>query len=133
MEKKLIIVLFGFYCIYLFNLTLIRPEGVIYQSYNLELFKNLIMIYCNSKTTFFYLFLGNIFVFIPLGLFYRYLFKFGFFKTIVAVFLTSLIIEISQLVLKVGVFELDDLILNTLGGIIGCVIYLLVERMKKNV
>jgi glycopeptide antibiotics resistance protein len=40
-----------------------------------------------------------------------------------ASFLLSFFIETVQLVFKIGVFDVDDLIMNTLGGLIGYVIY----------
>lgn len=41
----------------------------------------------------------------------------------------SLIIETMQLVFKVGSFDVDDLLLNTLGGLIGYIIYSLTRRL----
>jgi len=35
----------------------------------------------------------------------------------------SAIIEISQLVLQVGCFDVDDMILNTLGGLLGYLVF----------
>ena len=32
-------------------------------------------------------------------------------------------IETSQLIMKVGVFDVDDLLMNTVGGLIGYMIY----------
>ena len=42
---------------------------------------------------------------------------------IIAGFIFSLIIETSQLVFKFGVFEMDDLVKNTMGAAIGCLLY----------
>ena len=35
----------------------------------------------------------------------------------------SLLVEVLQLVTKVGSFDVDDLLLNTVGGILGFLIY----------
>ncbi len=43
----------------------------------------------------------------------------------------SLTIEIIQLILKVGIFDVDDLFLNTLGGIIGGLCFLICHRMLR--
>lgn len=43
----------------------------------------------------------------------------------------SLTIEIIQLMLKVGIFDVDDLFLNTLGGIIGGLCFLICHRMLR--
>jgi len=50
-------------------------------------------------------------------------------KTIILGFLFSLFIEISQYVRCVGLFEVDDLINNTLGVTIGCAIGVLFKRV----
>ncbi|MFA9378153.1 MAG: VanZ family protein [Lachnotalea sp.] len=41
----------------------------------------------------------------------------------------SIIIEVTQLLLKVGSFDVDDLLLNTLGGLIGFGIYSFANRI----
>jgi hypothetical protein len=38
-------------------------------------------------------------------------------------FLSSLLVELIQLVSKVGSFDVDDMILNTLGGVIGYLLF----------
>lgn len=69
--------------------------------------------------------IGNIAVFIPFGYFTGIFMKKP--KRIwVGVFLTclfSMAIEGVQLVTKVGICDIDDVILNTLGGAIGIVLY----------
>lgn len=76
--------------------------------------------------------IGNTAMFIPLGIVWPSVFKklntHG--KVIAAGFGTSLIIEILQLPLD-RVSDVDDLILNTLGYVIGYSIYLLVKRIKR--
>ncbi|PET75606.1 hypothetical protein CN514_03880, partial [Bacillus sp. AFS001701] len=70
--------------------------------------------------------IGNIIMFVPLGVFIglyksNYLFK----NVILIVFLSSLLIEITQLCISLvtgypsRVFDTSDLILNTIGGLIG--------------
>jgi glycopeptide antibiotics resistance protein len=71
----------------------------------------------------------------PLGVYLSLLFKSKrILKAIQTVFLVSLTIEISQLILgylgfiRSREFDIDDIILNTLGGAIG---YLFVELLRK--
>ncbi len=75
--------------------------------------------------------LGNIIGFIPLGILLPILFvrlqRVG--KTIVVVFLISLSFETIQLLFDLGVFDVDDLILNTLGGAIGYVLYIITKTL----
>lgn len=77
---------------------------------------------------------GNIIGFIPFGSLLPILRekKLGFFKVFLLSFELSLLIEISQLVLRTGSCDVDDLILNTLGGCIGYFIYYYMKRMKEN-
>ena len=64
---------------------------------------------------------GNIIGFIPFGFILPLLSnKFHSLKKImIATFCLSLTFELLQLIFKFGSFDVDDLILNTLGGIIG--------------
>lgn len=71
--------------------------------------------------------IGNVLAFVPFGFLlpqlkkiYRNLFIITFLTIIV-----SLSAELIQLVFKVGAFDVDDIMLNTLGGIIGYVLYVL--------
>lgn len=70
--------------------------------------------------------LFNIFLTIPFGIYLRYFFKCDIKKTIKYTFLLTLFYELTQLsglyfIYKRGyrLFDVDDLLLNTLGGIIG--------------
>lgn len=42
----------------------------------------------------------------------------------------SLLAETMQLVFKIGSFDIDDLMLNTLGGLCGCIIYHIMRRIR---
>lgn len=66
--------------------------------------------------------LGNIALFVPFGFFLPLLMKTKFFKTSLCGFLFSLIIELIQLPLE-RVSDVDDLILNTLGTILGFLVF----------
>lgn len=53
--------------------------------------------------------------------------------TSLAGFAVSLIIETTQLVFKLGVFDCDDLIKNTLGATIGFIIYCILNKRPKKI
>lgn len=74
---------------------------------------------------------GNIALFIPSGILLPIVCKKPdrFWKVTLAGFLISLSIEILQLPMKSRVSDVDDLILNTLGVIIGYGIYAMVKRL----
>ena len=48
------------------------------------------------------------------------------------VFCISLLFESFQLVTGVGIFDVDDLLLNTTGGIIGYILYAIAKRLMKS-
>ena len=77
--------------------------------------------------------IGNVVAFIPFGLFLPRLFPAcrRFILTIVLAFEFSLCVEILQLVWKVGSFDVDDLLLNTLGGIVGFLVYRILVWVKE--
>ena len=73
---------------------------------------------------------GNVVVFIPYGCGLPLLFERlqSFWRTAVLSFAASLLAETMQLILRVGCFDVDDLLLNTIGGCIGYFVYLLLRR-----
>ena len=80
---------------------------------------------------------GNVVGFVPFGFILPLLTK-GFqkFKAVtLATFFLSLAFEVIQLIFEFGSFDVDDLILNTLGGILGYIpikIILIIVKHKKN-
>ncbi len=80
---------------------------------------------------------GNVAVFIPFGAALPALFEriHSFGQVLILSFATSLAAETMQLVLKVGCFDVDDLLLNTVGGCLGYVTYRIfchyVQRHRK--
>ena len=77
--------------------------------------------------------IGNVVAFIPFGLFRPRLFPAcrRFILTVVLAFEFSLCVEILQLVWKVGSFDVDDLLLNTLCGILGFLVYRILAWVKE--
>lgn len=76
-------------------------------------------------------FLGNVLMFVPVGIFtctftkgkcpYRYIY---------IIPLLSIGIELTQFVLRTGILDADDVILNTLGGAVGVCIFAVIYRLK---
>ncbi|MBW9158662.1 VanZ family protein [Clostridium tagluense] len=77
--------------------------------------------------------LGNILAFSPLGFLLPILFnKYKKLKSILFIsFAVSLSIEIVQLSLNIGSCDIDDLILNVLGSILGFSVYKLLSHMME--
>jgi len=70
---------------------------------------------------------GNILLFIPFGILVPIVLrgKYKIFATVVLAFLLSLAFELFQLFTGCGYFDVDDIFLNTLGGVIGVIIYVI--------
>ena len=77
--------------------------------------------------------IGNIVVFMPIGMFLPSLFSRckNVLLTAVVSLELSLCVEVIQLITRVGSFDVDDLLLNTLGGICGAVIYTIYSWWKR--
>ncbi len=76
--------------------------------------------------------IGNIFIFIPFCFAMNSLFKKEFLKQkiILLIIISTLIIEFSQFIFNKGVADIDDVILNTIGGIIGIWLHKITSKTK---
>ena len=74
--------------------------------------------------------LGNVLAFVPFGMILPMLTPKcrNFFHIVLLGFDFSLFVETIQLISKVGSFDVDDLILNTLGAALGYLAYRLIRR-----
>ena len=77
--------------------------------------------------------LGNILAFIPFGFFSTVIFKKlrGTKQIITVSCMFSLCIEVIQLIFLVGSFDVDDIILNTTGGFLGYLLFILFKQSYK--
>ena len=127
-------ILFYLYLIVMFYFVLFserygRETGYDTSHVNLELFKEIkrFWMYRSLLTpeAFITNLVGNVFAFSPFGFLLPVMTekKRGLIKVVLGSFLFSLIIESCQYIFKVGVFDVDDLLLNTIGGLIGYIIY----------
>lgn len=102
------------------NFTLFKTIRMyIDYSYKLNSFENLV---------------GNIVVFIPFGFLLPYVMKWGknFFVMLLNAFIFVTGIEIFQLFSAFGAFDVDDILLNCFGAVIGYFIYLIWEKIINN-
>ena len=112
-----------------------REEHAEYR-YNLTLFHEIGRYYSFGMRTgswrlFWWNVVGNVCVFVPFGVFLPALFAKcqKLFSVLLFSLELSLVVEIIQLITKVGSFDVDDLFLNTLGGIFGYLIYKIAKHM----
>lgn len=105
-------------------------------AYNLELFKEIKRFYNYRHQlgikAFVLNIVGNVVGFMPCGFFLPIVSRRGrkWYNAVLLCFGLSLCIEVTQLVFKVGSFDVDDLFLNTLGGAVGYIIYRIVQRLR---
>jgi glycopeptide antibiotics resistance protein len=77
--------------------------------------------------------ISNVLIFVPLGMYAGVLFtRWSFGTKLLFIFLTSLMFEALQFILKIGVFDITDMITNTSGGIIGLMIFEAIKKVLKD-
>ena len=125
------IIVFIYYIILLFNMAIFARYNSI-DSYNLVPFKTILRIFkTNSIYSIVINIFGNLLVFVPLEYFLIELFKVKkFYVNFILSFGIILLVEIIQYIFKVGVFDIDDLILCTLGMNIFYIFYKKINRVK---
>ena len=76
---------------------------------------------------------GNIVAFVPYGLFLPIMFpkNRSLWRIALLTFDFSFAVEVIQLVGKVGSFDVDDLMLNTLGGILGYLLFVVLNWIRR--
>lgn len=124
------VIVFIYYVILLFNMVVFARYNSI-DSYNLIPFKSIVDIFKNGTTYEVIInIFGNLLVFMPLEYFLIELFKVKKFSiNFILSFVIILLIELFQYVFKVGVLDIDDLILCTFGMMMFYIIY---TRIKKD-
>ncbi|MDQ6813321.1 MAG: VanZ family protein, partial [Bacteroidota bacterium] len=75
----------------------------------------------------------NVLIFVPLGIYAGILFKrWNWRKKLFFFFLLSLLVEALQYILRLGAFDVTDIITNTTGGVIGLIILKAIEKAFGN-
>ena len=106
-------------------------------AYNLELFKEIRRFYTYREQLGMKAFLlnivGNMVGFMPFGFFLPIISRRSrkWYNTVLFGFCFSLCIEVTQLVMRVGSFDVDDILLNTIGGAMGFVTYRIVQKYRR--
>ena len=104
--------------------------------YNLVLFKEIKRFWeyrdqvgmCAMFTNLF----GNVIIVMPFGFFMPMASKSSsLFSTVFYSFGLSLCVETFQLVTKVGSFDVDDLLLNTIGGLAGYILFIICAAIRR--
>lgn len=125
--KELLMLAFLIYAMLLFYV--VTFQDVNYGTNNFIPFKEIFRYKIGSKV-FIKNILGNIILFIPFGLFVSYILKTRKAHPILIIsVVTSSVIEFTQL--KIGrTFDIDDIILNVVGGFIGFLIFIVCDVLS---
>ena len=130
-----LVLILAVYLLVLFRITVFRSNSYPTDyAVNLSLFTDLVATYReNGLWMVIYLVVGNIAWFVPFGFLLPMIWnKLKSYFTVPLGFCLSLIIETSQLVTAKGMFEIDDLVLNTVGTAVGYLAYRLIKAFPKN-
>lgn len=127
------IIIFIYYIVLLFNMVIFARYNNI-DSYNIIPFKEIIEQISNGNVYSIIInIFGNLLIFMPLEYFLIALFKINKLPlNLLISFLIILTIEIFQFIFKVGVFDIDDIILCTTGMMIFYLIYNFIKKFKVN-
>lgn len=146
-NKKLIKILFSIYILFLILFVVLKFDGNFeriislhnsiienekdgIRNINLIPFRSMSPYLKNITETFaFKNIAANIVVFIPLGFFISNKNPKNVFKALIICLGVILSIELIQLFFKIGFFDVDDIILNFIGSLLGVFISLFVRKM----
>ncbi len=146
-NKKLIKILFSIYILFLILFVVLKFDGNFeriislhnsiienekdgIRNINLIPFRSMSPYLKNITETFaFKNIIANILVFIPLGFFISNKNSKNVFKALIICLGVILSIELIQLFFKIGFFDVDDIILNFIGSLLGVFISLFVRKM----
>ena len=138
MLGKILFILYIIFLVYfLFLSDWYGREGVMDEyHYNLELLKEIkrFIQYRHQLGTFavFSNLFGNILIFMPVGYFSAMAGKRrSFFKTLFWSFCLTFCVELMQLITKVGCFDVDDILLNTIGGVLGYIVFVVCNLLRR--
>lgn len=125
--NDLLILLFAIYILCLFHV--VTFQDVNFGESNFIPFKEMFRYELFSRL-FIKNVMGNVLLFIPFGFFTSYILKRKrIYIPIILTIITSITIETTQLYIG-RVFDIDDIILNVVGGIIGYLLYIFLDEIK---
>lgn len=133
-KRSFRILIFAAYLFVLFRITVFRDgwaaNGLFSGTVVWAPFQTIFSYLTNGQVGYFvYLFVGNLIWFVPFGMYLR-LRRLTIRKTILLAAALSALIELLQFVLGTGCTELEDVLLNTAGGAIGCACAALYRKLK---
>lgn len=129
--SRLLFIIYMVFVVYfmLFSEQFGRTNVSLNYRYNLELFREICRFWTYRTqlgfAAFTVNFFGNVICFVPFGFFLPVIARSfrSFLGVLLLSFCFSLLIETIQLYFKIGCFDVDDLFLNVIGGIMGYLLF----------
>ena len=149
-EKVIIYIVFALFILLMIKILflsrvsffeLFDGEREVERSFNLIPFQSVIEFLLgnteNSRNFSYANLVGNIAIFIPLGFYISFFRKESrkdniLVKSILTVFVVSLAVEIVQWLFVIGTADIDDIILNCIGGFVGILVFKMLIHIIKN-
>lgn len=137
-SKVISIILFLIYLVAMLYATLLDESGLKYNGLNLTLFNTINnYIDVNGYQVAFKDVIknlaGNIVLFMPLGYYLKIIYNKGLAYAMSWGLFLSIGIELTQFMLKIGACDVDDILLNLIGAILGSLIGILLSHLGKTV
>lgn len=111
--------------IYILLIVVLTFKRVPFRSYNLNVFTITHDLNYNSQQL---LLLGNILIYIPIG-YYMIKMKKSFFKNLFLFIIFIFLVETIQYMLMLGIFDINDIILNSVGFMIGMILFKVANKV----
>lgn len=106
-------------------------QDVSWSTSNFSLFKEIFRYKFGTKL-FYHNVIGNMLMFVPFGFLISYFLKLKkFYSILIISLITSVTIEVTQLLIG-RVFDIDDIILNVIGGLIGYFLFYILNKIEKH-
>lgn len=126
LHREILLLFFAFYILCLFQIVTLSDQSA--SSSNFIPFRE-IMRYKLFSSLFIRNVIGNVLLFLPYGYFVgRYFAGKSKILSTFLILLASVSIECTQLLIG-RVFDVDDILLNVIGGILGYLLYIFIERI----
>ena len=126
-STAIIFPIFVFVISFTLTITIIGRVPTITAKYNLELFWTIKHIFAGRKNLIWEVF-WNVVLFVPIGMMVSALIPRRVWLAMPICAAGSTAIEVTQLLTHRGLFEFDDIIYNSVGAVIGFLLYLLLKK-----
>ncbi len=129
--RLLLLAVFSLYIFIVLWLTLLNREVGEHRSMLTPFWEYAKVIHNDNRSFFIKQIIGNLIMLMPLGFMLSCLFKFNFRKCLIISGCFSVFIEITQYITGRGLMEFDDVFNNTVGAVVGYLLFCWVARIRQ--